>query len=124
MTPYEISDLVARAVQRAMEKRPAAEPSRDASYPEGARGRTQERAAREGHDERRTEGSLEREGESDQPLLRDRKGAMKNSLNRWLTYKRNFEKYAGIWGKPQGKLKEYLTRKILLMKISQLLSNH
>lgn len=48
MIPDEISDLVKRAVQRAMEKRPIQEPSRDVSYPEVARERPRERIPREG----------------------------------------------------------------------------
>lgn len=48
MTPREISELVERAVQRAMEKRPVREPSRDVSCPEHVRGSPRERRPREG----------------------------------------------------------------------------
>lgn len=64
MTPEKISDLVARAVQRSMEKRPVAEPSRDVSHPETVKERPRERVPREGQRERRMDGSPKREEES------------------------------------------------------------
>lgn len=63
-----------------MEKRPAAELSRDASYPEGARVRTRERAAQEGHDEQPTKGSLEREGESRPALFAGQKRGLSEQV--------------------------------------------
>lgn len=65
MTSREkISELVERAVQRAMENRPVQEPSRNVSYPEPGRERPPKRRQREGQGEKRMEESQERGAES------------------------------------------------------------
>lgn len=111
MTPEEISDLLARAVQRAMEKRPVAEPSRDVSHPETVRERPRERVPREDQRERRMDGSPKREEESRPTPFPGQKIAHEELSEQEADFQRELCEVRRNMGKSQQKPREYLMQR-------------